>query len=91
VRAADGAKLNGVEHSKSAFCGGYLAGYLDSLAVSIFAGAKQNICLPKDGLAGGQAARVIVKWLKENPEKLHENGRVLIYAALVFKPVNYGT
>lgn len=40
-------------------------------------------CLPAGGINNGQAARIVVKYLKEHPEKLHENESVLAIAAFV--------
>lgn len=40
-----------------------------------------NICDP-EGSVGGQWARVVEKWLKEHPERLHEPAVFLIVDAL---------
>tara|TARA_R110001592_G_scaffold359953_2_gene667576 strand:+ start:264 stop:659 length:396 start_codon:yes stop_codon:yes gene_type:complete len=40
-----------------------------------------KICWPKDG-TDGQTARIIVKYLKENPEKLHQDGIQLAMSSL---------
>ena len=39
-------------------------------------------CLPASGISSGQAARIVVKYLKENPEKLHESMTQLTILAL---------
>lgn len=40
-------------------------------------------CLPAGGINNGQAARIVVKYLKEHPEKLHENESFLAIGAFV--------
>jgi hypothetical protein len=46
--------------------------------------AKQNtlFCTPEYGLKNGQAARVVVKYLEEHPEKLHLDDVLLTMLAL---------
>lgn len=38
-------------------------------------------CMPKTGIQNGQAARIVVKYLKNHPEKLHQKEIFLIVAA----------
>jgi hypothetical protein len=40
-----------------------------------------GICLP-DGVSLGQVARVLVQWLRQHPERLHEAKSLLVMAAL---------
>jgi hypothetical protein len=83
VRFADGERrLSEAEQAKNVYCIGYIRGYTESLALSEAMGAKKNVCMPKDGVETGQLARVLVKYLRANPEKLHERGRALVYVAL---------
>lgn len=39
-------------------------------------------CVPANKITGGQVARVIVKYLKDHPERLHENETFLAIQAL---------
>jgi len=39
-------------------------------------------CLPQNGILIGQAVRVTVKWLRDHPEKLHQDGITLIWRAM---------
>jgi hypothetical protein len=39
-------------------------------------------CVPKEGVSNIQAARIVVKYLKENPEKQHDLGITLAIQAL---------
>jgi len=41
-----------------------------------------QFCIPDSGIPVIQAARIIVKYLKEHPEQLHEDGMGLTVAAL---------
>ena len=42
-----------------------------------------HICFPEDGSVKlGQSARIVVKWLKENPDKLHWRGETVVLLAL---------
>ena len=43
-----------------------------------------HVCLPQDGSVKlGQTARIMVKWLKDNPEKLHWRGETVVLLALL--------
>ena len=64
-------------------CLGYIRGALD-----VFSAWKQiegkstvpgvrGMCVP-DSVSTGQAAKVVMKWLDEHPEKLHFNGETVI-------------
>ena len=57
-------------------CIGYLSGMYDS-AAQIF--DLQPIaglyCPPSQGIAGDQIIRVVLKFLEDNPEQLHESAR----------------
>jgi len=39
-------------------------------------------CLPQNGIEIGQAVRITVKWLRDHPEKLHQDGVNLVWRAL---------
>ena len=66
-------------------CTSYLLGYIDAYKIitRVTLRAKQHtICLPDDGLQGEQARLIVTKWLRDNPDELHESERVLIWLAL---------
>lgn len=88
IRALDGDNLDPIQGMRSTFCLGYINGFLGShmLTVSL-AGSQPLFCTPKSGLKRsgvqvGQAARIIVKWLKSHPEKLHLDGDILTLLAI---------
>ncbi|MNO49574.1 hypothetical protein D3C76_399290 [compost metagenome] len=43
---------------------------------------EKQTCLPLSGISNGQTARVVVKYLKENPEQLHQDEGILTLLAL---------
>jgi len=87
VRQSDGADLNPEEMVRSVWCSGYVGGFLDGLAVMSWKGGATKVCLPTDGITNGQAARIVVKYLRANPETLHQSGRIslLVSIAEAFK------
>jgi hypothetical protein len=82
-KQSDGIKISDEEAIGSIYCIGYISGFLDSLALSSAASdGGQKICLPQRGITNDQAVRVLVKFLRENPQTLHESGRMSLYIAL---------
>lgn len=58
--------------------------------MTILGNEKYDICLPEGGIQNGQAVRIVNKFLNERPEALHEDGTILIIAALINAfPCNY--
>lgn len=90
VRALDGEKLDINESTEAGLCMGYIAGVADLDAVwrseskkGEFKNFPLHICLPEGGeVKLGQSARIVLKWLKDNPEKLHYRGDLAVLLAL---------
>ncbi len=85
VRFDNGSDLNPGETLKAFSCLSYLSGFTDGyvLAVSLSErGYKRTLCSPTEGIETSQAARIVAKWLKENPRVLHERARTSILIAL---------
>lgn len=62
---------------------GYIQGLLDSYTVFSTRDPSLDVfCMPEQGVSSAQARILIVKWLKENPERLHEQARLLVFHAL---------
>lgn len=57
------------------FCLGYLGAVQDILNVKNWP-ASESACLP-EGTSTIQLGRIVVKWLRAHPEKLHENAFLL--------------
>jgi hypothetical protein len=56
---------------------GYLSGVLDGLQQ-----LDWKFCPPKEGFTTGQAVRIVVKYLKANPEVLHKGAGGLVSVAI---------
>ena len=83
VKQADGGRLSDDETVQSLYCIGYVSGFLDAMSVTVSTtGGRQNVCLPQRGITNDQAIRVFVKFLRENPQTLHESGRMSLYISL---------
>ena len=65
---------------EAGICLGYAAGYRDALDYQKLY-TPIEICIP-DAATNGQIMRVLVKFLEENPEQLHQNAGALAFAAL---------
>jgi hypothetical protein len=77
LKVADGEKLtNAADDSDASWCMGYVTGVLDGLSQFDW-----KVCLPKE-FTTGQALRIVVKYLKANPEVLHKEASGLISVAI---------
>jgi len=70
----------------TSFTAGFCLGSMQSigdLLTFVNAGLKTEarVCLPAT-VTNGQASRVVVKYLQDNPEKLHLNGTALVIMAI---------
>ena len=89
VEAVTGNKLleyceNGADQSRSAhfqedaYCIGFITGVVDGLRYFDF---QNRFCL-SEGVTQGQAQKVVIKYLKDNPQRLHEGYVPIIYSAI---------
>jgi hypothetical protein len=63
-------------------CMHYVAGFLDGYDIaSAVEKGKPFLCLPHDSNIG-QIVRVVVKWLRDHPEKLNQAASVCVFEAL---------
>ena len=64
-------------------CASYLSGFLDAYTITTY-GQKSNhlICLPDRGISNDQTIRIVVKFLEDHPEDLHESARSMVFVAL---------
>ena len=88
IRLLDGDSQITPDQSRTAFhCAGYIAGLADGYGLAedmekFRVGSSHPLfCLPKEGLLGSQGVRVVVKWLREHPETLHQERKVLVMRA----------
>ncbi len=61
------------DHAKSVACLSYLEGVKQLLYKHESFTRERNICFPEVGISNGQAARIVVNYLNEYPEKLQEH------------------
>ena len=65
------------------FCFGLMEGITFSNELyKLRAPGKEFLCLPKGGVTNGQAARVVLRYLRDHPEQLHEKASFLAVLAL---------
>ena len=84
LRVADGTPSKSPDDLSGAmYCTGYVAGFVDAhvLTVGLNSG-KMVFCQPPSGIRVDQDIRIIIKYLQDHPEKLHESGRILVMMAL---------
>jgi hypothetical protein len=66
------------------FCLGMMQGVTNTNAMyEVQLGEDALFCAPESGLNNGQAARIVVKYLKDNPKELHQHGTILVIDALM--------
>lgn len=82
VKQQDGGHLSDAELARSFWCVTYLSGFLDAVGLTSSMYGKPAICLPANGISNDQLARIVTKWLRDNPEHLHESGRMETMIAL---------
>lgn len=84
VKQSDGGQLTQEEGLGVIYCGSYIGGFLDAMSLSTtLSKGNKIVCTPERGITNDQAARIFVKYLRENPETLHQTGRMSLYVALV--------
>jgi len=75
-----------VDRVKVMYCVGYVGGFTDGLIVSKGLmkdkSGPPNVCAPEQGVQHGQAVLVVLKWLNEHPNLLHQDAPLLITLAL---------
>jgi len=83
VKQADGTQLSQEESLLALYCASYVSGFLDAMSLTVTT-TKGNkvVCTPERGITNDQAARILVKYLRENPKTLHQSGRMSLYVAL---------
>ena len=81
INEGEAAKVDSI--ARAGFCLGMMQGMTSMNGYyQTLLGKKALFCLP-EGVTNGQAARVVVKYLKEHPEKLHEHESSLALWAFV--------
>jgi len=72
-------QIDGAYHAKIAECRGYVTGVADAFNCE---SPSKGYRWQDPGVTMGQLVKVVVKWLNENPDKLHYGAGSLTAAAL---------
>jgi hypothetical protein len=78
VAFIDGARIETRDSPNISFCLGFLQGITQTNV--LYQQAQKSdaqFCLPTSGITNGQAARIVVKYLRDHPEALHNGEFVL--------------
>ena len=62
-------------------CIGYIAGISDLNALNRGVFGRSFFCFPGAGLSAEQQVLVVVKWMRDHPEQLHESRRMAVVGA----------
>jgi hypothetical protein len=87
VRAFDGEKLSSLDADEGTFCVGYILGSHDTDFMVQMLEEHEKITLmkhacPPSNASTAQMVRVVVKYLRDNPERLHMPASVLVTDAV---------
>lgn len=77
----DGNDKNGPDYSEG-YCTGVISGVMALQGLTNPSLPKTQTCMPKPAIQVGQAARIVVKYMTENPDKLNLDDGVLVLIAL---------
>lgn len=82
IKVIDGSENSSYEDSLSTvYCLSLLRGILDMNTKYQAANRSPFFCLPEMGITNSQAVRIVLKYLHEHPEKLHDiDSRIAIKA-----------
>jgi hypothetical protein len=82
VKLQDSEALSPSEMRDAEWCLGYVSGIDDGIEMAFGTSNTARLyCIP-EGVTSGQGVRVVVKWLRNHPDKLHNSARVLVVASL---------
>jgi len=65
------------------YCFGMLRGVVDTITLYQLSFPKNKLACVPNSVTNGQVARVVVKYLKKNPERLHERDATLMVFAFM--------
>lgn len=63
-------------------CISYVDGAHDMLRMLSDGLELRIICTPKAGLSTDQTVRIVLKWIEQHPERMHQTARVAVFSAL---------
>ncbi len=73
---------NIVDFQNDASCRGFIVGAVDGMHYfNLYLNLQNKFCFPK-GVTSGQIRKVVVKYLEDNPQRLHEYYVPIIFSAM---------
>jgi hypothetical protein len=69
-------EITNVDFQMTAYCTGYITGVVDGMNY-----IENRFCVPRKVIYG-QIIKVVIKYLKNNPQRLHQDYAPLIYSAV---------
>ena len=75
-------ELSSEQYIKSGYCIGLLHGIMELTRIHQHSNGEPFFCLPKQSIPKEQAVRIVVKYLRDHPEKLYEHDTFLVIKAL---------
>ena|SRR6266446_4482470 len=81
-------QLTAKEQLGAIHCGAYLTGFIESHMIDTDKGIKVKhgdpiYCLPQKGFTVAQLARMVIKYLEDNPDKLHADAKMAVLMTLI--------
>lgn len=77
------APLSGSQQIDSGYCLGLVHGIAEAARANEIAFHHQDFgCPPRQGIETGQAARIVLKFLQDHPEKLHQPDSLIAIEAI---------
>ena len=83
IRAVESGERPFMQATMGAWCLGFVQGFTQTNGMYRAGGRKVIVCLPKNGVTNVQGARIIVKYLTDHPEQLHELAITIAFVAFV--------
>jgi hypothetical protein len=74
-----GVEVTSEDWQQNAYCMGYIVGVIHGMEYLDF---KKQICIPTKNVKQGQIIKVVIKYLNDNPQRLHEQYTHIIYLAI---------
>ena len=86
INVSEGVRVSDDDSISAIAWAGYLSGFADSYSITSKTEGKPTtlFCYPPQGIGSVQAARIIAKYLRENPVELHQSARVCALSALSY-------
>lgn len=84
INVSEGVRVSDDDSISAIAWAGYLSGFADSYSITSQAEGKPTtmFCYPPQGISSVQAARIVAKYLRENPVEMHQSARVCALNAL---------